>query len=244
MKMEFNGSFPTECQEQSVPTSLLALVTMILNGPNIKTQSSPSAVSQPALSISQLLLYNSPKTHKENAKDVVRHSRQRETPLSIYLGIMLQTKTRKRELVDTLFNLGLCISYDRVLNISTDLGDKICYHYEQEKAVCPPQLKGGLFTTAAVDNIDHNPSSTTSRDSFHGTGISLFQHPDENCTGTQREVIAIQDDSNPVKSNLPESYTSVPPVVLQSKDPPVPKIQGPNRGYGERITQAIQKEYR
>ena len=244
MKMEFNGSFPTECQEQSVPTSLLALVTMILNGPNIKTQSSPSAVSQPALSISQLLLYNSSKTHKENAKDVVRHSRQRETPLPIYLGIMLHTKTRKRELVDTLFNLGLCISYDRVLNISTDLGDKICYHYEQEKAVCPPQLKGGLFTTAAVDNIDHNPSSTTSRDSFHGTGISLFQHPDENCTGTQREVIAIQDDSNPVKSNLPESYTSVPPVVLQSKDPPVPKIQGPNRGYGERITQTRQKEYR
>lgn len=243
-KMEFNGSFHTECQEQSLPTSLLSLVAIVLNGPNIKTQSSSSSVSQPALSISQLLLYNSCKRYKENAKDMVRHSQQRETPLPIYLGIMLHTKTRKRDLVDTLFNLGLCISYDRVLNISTELGDKICYHYEQEKAVCPPELKGGLFTSAAVDNIDHNPSSTTSRDSFHGTGISLFQHPDENCSGIQRVVIANQGDSHPGKSNLPESYTSVPPVVQQRGDPPVPKLQGSNRGYCELIPQAMQREYR
>ena len=137
-KMEFNGSFHTKCQEQSLPTSLLSLVAMVLNGPNIKTQSSFSSVSQPALSISQLLLYNSCKRYKENAKDMVRHSQQREPPLLIYLGIMLHTKTRKRDLVNTLFNLGLCMSYDRVLNISTELGDKICYNYEQEKVVPPP----------------------------------------------------------------------------------------------------------
>jgi len=29
---------------------------------------------------------------------------------------------------------------------------------------------------STVDNIDHNPSSATSKESFHGTGISLFQH--------------------------------------------------------------------
>ena len=43
--------------------------------------------------------------------------------------------------------------------------------------MCPSKLREGLFTTAAVDNIDHNPSSTTSSDSFHGTAISLVQHP-------------------------------------------------------------------
>ena len=35
--------------------------------------------------------------------------------------------------------------------------------------VCPPKLRQGLFTTGAVDNIDHNPSSATAKDSFHGT---------------------------------------------------------------------------
>lgn len=108
---------------------------------------------------------------------------------------MIHTKTRKRALVDTLFDLGLSISYDRVLGISTELGNKILHHYEVEKAVCPPELKGGLFTTAAVDNIDHNPSSTSTHDSFHGTGISLLQHPDDAFTGFERNVTANPGDT-------------------------------------------------
>ena len=116
-RREFNGSFHAQCQEQSVPISLLALVTMVLNGPNIKSQTSSSSVPQPPLTLSQLLLYNSTNRYKENATDNVRHSKQRETPLPIYLGVMLHTKTRKLELVDTLFHLGLCISYYRVLKI-------------------------------------------------------------------------------------------------------------------------------
>ncbi|KAJ8050257.1 hypothetical protein HOLleu_03391 [Holothuria leucospilota] len=77
---------------------------------------------------------------------------------------MVHTKTRKRKLVDRLYDLGLSISYDWVLAISTELGDKICHYYKMEKAVCPPELKVGLFTTAAVYNIDHNPSSTRAND--------------------------------------------------------------------------------
>ena len=220
-RREFNGSFHAQCQEQSVPISLLALVTMVLNGPNIKSQTSSSSVPQPALTLSQLLLYNSTKRYKENATDNVRHSQQRETPLPIYLGVMLHTKTRKLELVDTLFHLGLCISYYRVLKISAELGDKICRYYEQEKVVCPPELKGGLFSTAAVDNIDHNPSSISAHDSFHGTGISLFQHPDDVTSGVKRNAIAAQDGTyaNNTKRNLPDFYTTVPPAVLHREDP-------------------------
>ena len=48
--------------------------------------------------------------------------------------------------------------------------------YLSEGLICPSVLRKGLFTTAAVDKIDHNPSSTTSKSSFHGTGISIFQH--------------------------------------------------------------------
>ena len=29
---------------------------------------------------------------------------------------------------------------------------------------------------STLDNIDHNPSSATAKDSFHGTGTSLMQH--------------------------------------------------------------------
>lgn len=161
---------------------------------------------------------------------------------------MIHMKTCKRALVDTFFDLGLCISYDRVLDISTELGNKICHHYEVEKAVCPPQLKGGLFTTAAVDNIDHNPSSTSAHDSFHGTGISLFQHPHDTFTGVQQNVATNPDNTQrgPKRkaAQLPDMYTNVPPVAMLRQDPPVPKVEGPNKADCQLMPEAMQKEYR
>ena len=35
-----------------------------------------------------------------------------------------------------------------------------------------------MFTTEAIDNADHNASSSTSKNHFHGISISLFQHLD------------------------------------------------------------------
>ena len=161
MKIAFSGSFDALCQEQSVPNSLLALVAMILNGPTIQEQSSHSSVSTPTLTISQLLMFNSYARRRQSTSiESTKHGHNRETPLPVYLGMLMHTKTRKRDLVDTLFHLDLSVSYDRVLSISTDLGDSICRFFQQEGAVCPPELKSGLFTTGAVDNIDHNPSST------------------------------------------------------------------------------------
>ena len=52
-KQDFNGSFGTHCQEESVPVSLLALVSMVLYGTNITAQSSSAFMPQPALTISQ-----------------------------------------------------------------------------------------------------------------------------------------------------------------------------------------------
>ena len=69
---------------------------------------------------------------------------------------------------------GLCISYDRVLQIQSDIANGVCQCYEMEKVVCPPNMRRGLFTITAVDNIDHSPSSATAKDAFHGTGISLI----------------------------------------------------------------------
>jgi hypothetical protein len=42
----------------------------------------------------------------------------------------------------------------------------------EDGVVCPAILQKGLFTTSAVDNIDHNHSATTATISCHGTDIS------------------------------------------------------------------------
>ena len=136
LKNKFNGSFAPHCQERSVPTSLLSLVAMVLCGPSIEIQSS-TTLSQPILTISQLLMHNSLLRHrKDRVSSTVKHSQERETPLPTYLGVMLHTKTRKRELVDTMYQLGLSISYSRVLDISSELGNKICHHYHALNVVC------------------------------------------------------------------------------------------------------------
>ena len=109
-----------------MPASLLPLVAMVVNGPNIEAQTSSSAMPQPIRTISQLLLYNSLVQRRKNqSTSTIRHNKDRETPLPIYLGRMVHTKTRKRELVDTLHELGLSVSYDHVMDISSELGSKI-----------------------------------------------------------------------------------------------------------------------
>jgi len=95
----------------------------------------------------------------------VHHNKVRETPLPVYVGLNIHARTRKREVIDIMFDLGLSVSYDRVLEISTAMGNRVCEQYHSDAVVCPPNLLQGLFTTAAVDNIDHNTSSTTATSS-------------------------------------------------------------------------------
>ena len=236
MKLTFNCSFGSD----STPASLRALVSMVLYGASITSQTTVSSTPQPALTISQLLQFSSSACKKvKQSPDVSRHNAARETPL----GIMLHSKTRKRELVDKLFELGLSVSYDRVLNISTELGNKVCHHYETKGVVCPPELKCGLFTTAAIDNIAHDPSSTSSHDLFHGTGISLFQHPADTFVGLD-QVLITNDADDIVKGkrkHFSESYTSVPPATLPRQDLQIPRQNGPNKADGNLIQQARTK---
>ena len=148
--------------------------------------------------------------------------------------------------MDKLFELGLSVSYNRVLNISTELGNKVCHHYETKDVVCPPELKCGLFTTAAIDTIDHNPSATSSHDSFHGTGISLFQHLTDTFAGLDQALITNDADDivKGKRKHLPESYTSVPPATLPRQDLQIPKQNGPNKADGNLIPQARTEECR
>ena len=192
----FNGTFFQACQQRSVSPSFLTLVNMILEGTN--EQSHEQGNQQAALSIAQLLKFNSIKHGRRSTDGSVRHSRNQETPLPLYLGVLMHVKTRRKELVDVLCALGLSVSYDRVLRLSSDLANAVFERYEENGKVCPPNLRGQVFTTAVVDNIDHNPSSTTAVGSFHGTSISLIQHP--STTEESRDMGGIIFGSRRLKS--------------------------------------------
>lgn len=112
--------------------------------------------------------------------------------------------------------------------------------------MCPSKLKRSLFTTANVDNIDHNPSARTAKDSFHGTAVSLTQHPSTDREGIARDRVVISSDLPKKKTltDLPESYTDVQPVAVQvKKDCYVPKGCKSVKPSSDLIGEGMKSEY-
>ncbi|KAL8624292.1 hypothetical protein ACOMHN_034015 [Nucella lapillus] len=209
LKSKFTGSFSESSQLSSVPETLLALMEIILDGPSLGN--SGRGRQQASLTLAQLASFNAVKRARTNTA-TIKHSNERETPLPVYVGLAIHAQTRKKALVDNMFTLGLSVSYNRVLEISTELASKACSQFHSDGVVCPMKLRSGLFTTAAIDNLDHNPSSTTAKDAFHGTAISLFQHPTDTIAGEERTCV--NADYQPSKKlsvpDLPEFALKLP----------------------------------
>ena len=72
---------------------------------------------------------------------------------------MVYLKTRKLGVIDNLSQLGLCISRNRFIQISTTIGNTAIKLYSEEAAIVLINLTKDLFTSTAVDNIDVNPKS-------------------------------------------------------------------------------------
>ena len=132
-------------------------------------------------------------------------------------------KTRNIFLVELLHDHGLSVSYDRVLEISAQLGDATVSRYQEEGVVCPPILRKRLSTTAAMDDVDHNPTATTAITYFHGTSISLFQYPTSDNKDEKLEPIQIRVHSVKTVPEPPYSYTNVRPAAFPSKYPSPPR---------------------
>ena len=92
--------------------------------------------------------------------------------------------------------------------------------------VCPSKLRTELFKTAAVDNIDHNTSTTSSQSAFHGTVISLVQHPSDTENGTMRVVDTFDPKkcSSQTITELPACYRDIAPMALPNKELKAPAL--------------------
>ena len=96
----FDGSFKPSCEQDVIPPSLMPLVRMILDGPNIKHHSEVAATTtRAALSISQLLMFNSVKYGRGLDSYHDHHNRDRETTLTLYVALKIHAVTRKKHLL-------------------------------------------------------------------------------------------------------------------------------------------------
>ena len=145
------------------------------------------------VSVSQLSLFSA----------TIREIANRHYPF-IYLGLMTHAEKRK------LYNLGLSITYAKVLELSTEMGNSVCALWIR----CRLPVQDS--SSSSLDNIDHNRSTVTVEGASHGAGISLFQHPTFSAPREEREVMRIENQPSNTKNlaRLPHSCTAVRPVVL------------------------------
>ena len=90
----FNGTFSQACQQRSVSLPLLTLVNMII------VETNEHGNQQAALSMAHLLKFKSIKHGRRSADGSVKPCRNQETPLPLYLGVLMHVKTRRKQQVD------------------------------------------------------------------------------------------------------------------------------------------------
>ena len=86
-----------------------------------------------------------------------------------------------------------------------------------EKRCCVSYLAPcGAIHLVGLDNLDHNPSSTTAKSVYHGTGMSLFQSLTSSNIGYILDGISLQPQQTK-NFLLPDNYmyTKIPTVALK-----------------------------
>lgn len=235
----FSGSFPLDCQKESIPSSLTSLVSMIVNGVNIQDQG--KAECQACLTVCETIVFNTKKRTCETKTGLTRHSLARAPPLPLYVGLKIHSLTRSKTLVEKMYQMGISVSYDRIMEIEDWLATSLSERFKEDGCVSPASLRSGIFSVGALDNLDHNPSSTTSVSSFHGTGISIFQFPTESKPGEGRPPLVVPP-SGTEHVGLPASYASVSPVALTTSSVSVPEYKATPVQGDVSVEDAIQRE--
>lgn len=212
----FNGILNSETSKNNTPMKFLKFAHQVLTGTKEGFEG-----NETARTITQVFKINA----KKRVRPVSLCPRQRiasaEPTTPIYLGLKTHLHTRCKKLVQTMFHLGTSISYDRVVSVEKRMATAVAEQYRRDGVVVTSNARFGLVTGGGIDNIDHNPSSTTAESSYHGTGNSIMQHPTPTNPGVPRPRLTLPD--KPGDCTLPNDYTSVPAYQLSS-NPVIPPV--------------------
>lgn len=113
-----------------------------------------------------------------------------ESLITAYVGQLIYFKTRNKDLVNKINQFGLGISYTQ--QFATGLANCAVAHCAKSSVLYTQSLSRNVFTVAAFNNIDHNPTVTSSTSSFHRTSLLLFKAYIEYNTGIAQEALHFQ----------------------------------------------------
>ena len=218
-KNTFKGNLTDKNQDEHLSPFLLSLVSMLIDG----EVNSEGNCSQAALTVAGLVTFNSRTLKKTQSRSLSHrrrhHKKERETSVSIYVGLKIYSMVRSRTLVQYLFELGICISYDRILSITKSLYDTLQKSYAEHGIFSLTHLRKGCFVVLVKDNIDKNATANLVSSHFHGTGISLLHLEYEN-QGERLTTIDFSDSSHQSKklAPLPAEYSKPSKIYCSEED--------------------------
>ena len=214
MKQEnkFTSSFSNSCQVQSIPKTVLALTSALIDG----EMTSSNQPSQEAVSVAQIISSQMRRPSKRKAQlkkpSRRRHNLKQETPLLQYIGLKIFYTSRSLQLIEDLYHVGLNVLYDRVLELIKMFQKEWWRSFIEHSCFFPRILKKFLFTIWLKDNIDVNPKANFNKLSYHGTSSSIVQFRNTKDDGEDfpptRFTDKVTKESNKL-ALLPSEYTSV-----------------------------------
>uniref|UniRef100_UPI00358EDFCA uncharacterized protein n=1 Tax=Myxine glutinosa TaxID=7769 RepID=UPI00358EDFCA len=164
---KFFGSFPLECQENSLPSSLKYLISLILTGPQFGEQDKRD--SQTCLTIGQEIVFNTkkrPSPGPSSSSMNPRHSLDSELPLPIYIGINVHAQTRSKKLIQQTRRSCLPFLQPRskdstghTAKISMSLQRKVCHLQDQttwKNVITRRPTPGSLSTLSMLFNKEQS----------------------------------------------------------------------------------------
>ena len=129
----FSGTFSETCEERAINKNGLNFFKKLLSGES--TADANSHCHRAALTLYQLTVLNC--KNKVSNKNNPRFNHEKETPLSIYIALKLHLHTRSKKLVNEFHQLGLCISYFRLMELLKDIENTVKMTYNEEEALSP-----------------------------------------------------------------------------------------------------------
>ena len=131
----------------------------------------------------------------------------------LFNSLRMYASTQSWIPIDSYFQMGLYASYDRVLQVAKEIGDNLMRQFKTHGILAPGELKRGVFTMVAKDNVDHNALSNTATKHFHDTSMTVMQTLTPGKAGTN---ISNVEDTTVNTSNTPESIENTAANGLSS----------------------------
>ena len=141
---QYPGDFSFEEQKSSVSKELLLLVSLTLDDNSSSSETDHCTQSGSKLNVSQLIQYSSVKKKRQSSRPV-RHSKVKEPPLPIKIGLLIHAATGKKSLVNKFASDGLPIIFTRVEEIQSNITKYYCTKYNKANIVCPFAIAKWVF---------------------------------------------------------------------------------------------------